>query len=61
MILVALEIVVICYMNKKEKLSGFGVTSALAFNNNANTSYCSPPDEAIGYSGGCFGVGKVVF
>jgi hypothetical protein len=49
------------YRNKKEKLSGYGVTSALAFNNNAATSYCVPPDEAIGYSGGCFSTSKVVF
>jgi len=37
----------------KEGLSGFGVTSALAFNN--RLSYCEPGNEAQGgaWSGGC--------
>ena len=44
-----------CILQKsKEDLSGFGVTSALAFNN--RLAYCDPgygyPGES--YSGGCF-------
>lgn len=48
----------IAYMKKKgcnmEGLSGFGVTTGLAFNN--RTAYCQPGNEAEGgsWSGGCF-------
>jgi hypothetical protein len=38
----------------KEGMTGFGVTSGLAFNN--RTAYCQPGNEAQGgsWSGGCF-------
>lgn len=39
---------------KREGLSGYGVTSALAFNN--RMAYCQPGNEQSGgaWSGGCF-------
>lgn len=44
----------------KENLTGFGVTSALAFNN--RQSYCQPGNtyEGGSWSGGCFLPHKVI-
>lgn len=55
---IVLLLVIGYYMNckvtcsKKEKLTGYGVISGLAANN--NPQYCVPPNPSIGYSGGCF-------
>lgn len=42
----------------RENLSGYGVISGLAFNNNAK--YCSPGNDR-GWSGGCFNSSRVIF
>jgi len=48
----------LAYMKKKlpyqEHMTGFGVTTGLAFNN--RTAYCQPGNESEGgsWSGGCF-------
>lgn len=44
--------------SKREGLSGYGVISGLAFNN--NPSYCVPANPALGYSGGCFVPHRVI-
>ena len=46
---------VVCLVwNKYEGMTGFGVTSGLAFNN--RTAYCEKGNEHLGgsWSGGCF-------
>lgn len=59
-VVVLVVIFVLCFIKKsqKENLSGYGVTSALAFNN--RLAYCQPGDPSIGWSGGCFLPHKVI-
>jgi len=40
-----------CTWNDRENMTGFGVTSGLAFNN--RTAYCQP-GNGDSFSGGCF-------
>ena len=48
-----------CYnpIIEQEHLTGYGVISGLAFNN--NTGYCSPGNDR-GWSGGCFVPHRVI-
>ena len=58
-VVVALVILFVCMMNKKkEHMSGFGVTSALAMYN--RHPYCEEGNGGA-YSGGCFLDHRVIF
>jgi len=47
------------FLNKKEKMTGFGVVTGLAFNN--RNAYCLPPSDDGAFSGGCFVPHRVIF
>ena len=61
-LILAMVLVFLIYIkmvcSTKEGISGFGVTSGLAFNNRSR--YCDEGIPGTSYSGGCFTPGRVI-
>jgi hypothetical protein len=60
-LLLFVVVLIVCLVkNRREGLSGYGVTSGLAFND--RMAYCQPGNESSGgaWSGGCFLPHKVI-